>query len=121
VTCRRWNIGLADGGSQRLPRIVGWRRAMELIVTGRVIDADEAQRIGLVNEVVPTGTCVERALELAETIAALPQPAIRTDLEAAERGWSIDAGLQIEAACFMRSVMDPATQEGLARFHAGVR
>src|SRR5215216_6180815 len=79
VTCRRWNIGLADGGTQRLPRIVGYRRAMELIVTGRVIGAAEAREIGLVNEVVPSGTCVARALELAERIAALPQPAIRTD------------------------------------------
>jgi len=122
VTCRRWNIGLADGGTQRLPRILGWRRAMELIVTGRVIDAEEALRIGLVNEVVPSGTCVERALEWAETIAALPQPAIRTDLEAAERGWGdLDAGLQIEAAAFMRSIFKPETQEGLRRFAAGVR
>ncbi len=121
VTCRRWNIGLADGGTQRLPRIVGWRRAMEMIVTGRVIDAREALDYGLVNEVVPKGTCVERALALAERIAALPQPAIRTDLEAAERGWPIDAGLQIEAACFMRSIFDPATQEGLRRFADGVR
>ena len=121
VTCRRWNIGLADGGTQRLPRIVGWRRAMELIVTGRVIDAREANAIGLVNEVVPSGTCVERALELAERIAALPQPAIRTDLEAAERGWSLDAGLQIEAAAFMRSINRPETQEGLRRFAEGVR
>ena len=121
VTCRRWNIGLADGGTQRLPRIVGWRRAMELIVTGRVIDAREALAIGLVNEVVPSGTCVDRALELAETIAALPQPAIRTDLEAAERGWGIDEGLQIEAACFMRSIFGPETQEGLKRFAEGVR
>ncbi|HEV2062113.1 MAG TPA: enoyl-CoA hydratase-related protein [Solirubrobacteraceae bacterium] len=121
VTCRRWNIGLADGGTQRLPRIVGWRRAMELIVTGRVIDAREALAIGLVNEVVPSGTCVDRALELAETIAALPQPAIRTDLEAAERGWDLDEGLQIEAASFMRSIFDPATQDGLRRFAEGVR
>ena len=58
VTCRRWNIGLGDGGTQRLPRIVGHRVAMELILTGRVIDAHEAHRIGLVNEVVPRGTCL---------------------------------------------------------------
>ena len=102
VTCRRWNIGLADGGTQRLPRIVGMRRAMELIITGRVIDADEAERIGLVNEVVPSGDCVERALELAHSIAALPQPAIRTDKEAAVRGFGLplDEGLRIEAECF---------------------
>jgi enoyl-CoA hydratase len=82
VTCRRWNIGLADGGTQRLPRLVGWRRAMELIITGRVIDATEAHSIGLVNEVVPSGQALPRAQELAATIAELPQPAIRTDLEA---------------------------------------
>jgi enoyl-CoA hydratase len=119
VTCRRWNIGLADGGTQRLPRIVGMRRAMELIVTGRVIDADEALRIGLVNEVVPSGTCVERALELAREIAALPQPAIRTDKEAAVRGFGrpLDEGLRIEAECFDRSIFSEETAEGLRRFN----
>jgi enoyl-CoA hydratase len=118
VTCRRWNIGLADGGTQRLPRIVGMRRAMELIVTGRVIDADEALSIGLVNEVVPSGTCVERALELAREIAALPQPAIRTDKEAAVRGFGqpLDEGLRIEAECFDRSIFSEETVEGLRRF-----
>jgi enoyl-CoA hydratase/carnithine racemase len=118
VTCRRWNIGLADGGTQRLPRIVGMRRAMELIITGRVIDAGEALRIGLVNEVVPSGTCVERALELAREIAALPQPAIRTDKEAAVRGFGrpLDEGLRIEAECFERSIFSEETIEGVRRF-----
>ena len=118
VTCRRWNIGLADGGTQRLPRIVGMRRALELIITGRVIDADEALRIGLVNEVVPSGTCVERALELAREIAALPQPALRTDKEAAIRGFGrpLDEGLRIEAECFDRSIFSEETAEGLRRF-----
>src|SRR5215204_5957683 len=119
VTCRRWNIGLADGGTQRLPRIVGFRRAMDLIITGRVIDAREAQEIGLVNEVVVSGTCVERALELAERIAALPQPAIRTDKEAAVRGFGrpLDEGLRIEAECFNRLLDQPEIQEGLRRFN----
>src|SRR3954451_12964821 len=118
VTCRRWNIGLADGGTQRLPRIVGMRRAMELIVTGRVIDAAEALRIGLVNEVVPSGTCVERALALAEQVATLPQPALRTDKEAAVRGFGmpLDEGLAIEAECFEKSIFSEETAEGLRRF-----
>ena len=118
VTCRRWNIGLADGGTQRLPRIVGMRRAMELILTGRVIDAAEAERIGLVNEVVPSGTCVTRALELAHEIAALPQPAIRTDKEAAVRGFGrpLDEGLRIEAETFNRLLETPEIEAGLRRF-----
>jgi len=119
VTCRRWNIGLADGGTQRLPRIVGFRRAMDLIITGRVIDAHEAERIGLVNQVVPSGTCVERAIELAERIAALPQPAIRTDKEAAVRGFGrpLDEGLRIEAECFNRLLDQPEIREGLRKFN----
>lgn len=119
VTCRRWNIGLADGGTQRLPRIVGYRRAMELIVTGRVIDAQEALAIGLVNEVVPAGTCVARAVELAHRVAALPQPAIRTDHEAVVRGFGepLEEGLRIEAACFDRLIDTPEIAEGLRRFN----
>ena len=118
VTCRRWNIGLADGGTQRLPRIVGMGRAMELIITGRVIGALEAERIGLVNEVVPKGKSLARALELAEFICGLPQPALRTDKEAAVRGFGLPLaeGLRIEAECFNRSIHDPATLEGLRQF-----
>jgi enoyl-CoA hydratase len=119
VTCRRWNIGLADGGTQRLPRLVGYRRAMELIVSGRVIDAEEALRIGLVNEVVPSGTCRARAVELAHAIAALPQPAIRTDHEAVARGFGrpLDEGLRIEAECFDRLLSTPEIFEGLRQFN----
>jgi len=118
VTCRRWNIGLADGGTQRLPRIIGFGRAMELIITGRVIDAEEAYRIGLVNEIVPRGKSLERALELAGFICTLPQPALRTDKEAAVRGFGrpLEEGLRIEAECFNKSIQDPATLEGLRQF-----
>lgn len=119
VTCRRWNIGLADGGTQRLPRIVGYRRAMELIITGRVIDAAEAHGIGLVNEVVPNGEALPRALDLAHRIAQLPQPAIHTDIEAARRGFGLplDEGLRIEAACFDALIDHAETIEGLRRFN----
>ena len=118
VTCRRWNIGLGDGGTQRLPRIVGFRRAMELIITGRVIDAAEAKEIGLVNEVVPSSQALPRAQELARFIADLPQPALRTDKEAAVRGHGrpLDEGLRIEAECFNRLIGDPEMEEGLRRF-----
>jgi enoyl-CoA hydratase len=119
VTCRRWNIGLGDGGTQRLPRIVGFRQAMELILTGRVIDPKEAHRIGLVNEVVASGTCRERAIELAEQLAALPQPAMHTDKEATVRGFGrpLEEGLRIEAACFNRLLETPEFEEGLRRFN----
>jgi enoyl-CoA hydratase len=118
VTCRRWNIGLGDGGTQRLPRIVGFRTAMELIITGRVIDAQEAKEIGLINEVAATGEALPRAQELALTIASLPQSAIRTDKEAVVRGFArpLDEGLRIEAECFTRLIGDPEMIEGLRRF-----
>jgi enoyl-CoA hydratase len=118
VTCRRWNIGLGDGGTQRLPRIVGMGRALDLILTGRVIDAQEAERIGLVNRVVPKGQSLNAALELARYLCTLPQPAMRTDKEAALRGFGLplDEGLKIEAQCFNKSIFQPETAEGLRRF-----
>ena len=118
VTCRRWNVGLGDGGTQRLPRILGMGRAMELILTGRVIDAAEAERIGLANEVTPTGGCLPRAVELAEELAALPQPAMRTDKEAAVRGFGrpLDEGLRIEAQCFNKLLETPEIADGIRRF-----
>jgi enoyl-CoA hydratase len=75
---RRWNIVGGDGMTVRLPLVVGYARAMELIITGRRIDVHEAERIGLVNEIVPRGGALERAQALAREIAALPQGAIRS-------------------------------------------
>jgi enoyl-CoA hydratase len=83
---RRWNIVAGDGMTARLPLVVGFAKAMELIITGRRIDAREAERIGLVNEVVPRGTALERAQELAREICELPQGAIRADKECLVRG-----------------------------------
>ena len=118
VTCRRWNVGLGDGGTQRLPRIIGLGRALDLILTGRVIGAAEAERIGLVNEVTPSGNCLDRALELAADLAELPQGAMRTDLEATLRGSGLplEGGLEVERECFDRLLLDSEMIDGAARF-----
>ena len=88
---RRWGVPLVDGGTQRLPRVVGMGRALELILTGRPVDAEEAQRIGLVNEIVAPGGHLERALELAERIAAFPQETMLADRRAAIEGFGLPA------------------------------
>jgi enoyl-CoA hydratase len=96
---RRWNIILADGGNVRLPMIVGFGRALELIITGRRFDAEEALRIGFITEIVPRDKLMERAQELARTICELPQGAIRSDKETVIRSWGrpTEEGLRIEA------------------------
>ena len=105
---RRWNIVAGDGMTVRLPLVVGWGRAMEMIVTGRPVGADEALKIGLANEVVPRGKALERALELAHELSRLPQGAIRTDKETLIRNvgrtFEEQLGQELEAslAMFMR-------------------
>jgi enoyl-CoA hydratase len=105
---RRWNIVGGDGLTARLPLVVGFARAMELIITGRRIDVREAERIGLVNEVVPRGEALGRAQELAREIAALPQGAIRADKETVVMGVgrTLEERLRLEAemvvSMFMR-------------------
>ena len=95
---RRWNIVGGDGMNVRLTLTVGYGRAMEMIITGRPVKAEEALRIGLANEVVPEGKSLERALELAHEIAALPQGAIRSDKETMVRnvGHTYEEQLRIE-------------------------
>ncbi len=115
---RRWNVGLGDGGTQRLWRMVGLGRAMDLILTGKRINAAEALAMGLVSEVVPKGKALERCLELAELISQFPQGAIRTDKEAVLRGIGepLTEGLRIEAMLFNTLIGTHDFSEGPSAF-----
>jgi enoyl-CoA hydratase len=116
---RRWGVPLVDGGTQRLPRIVGMGRALELILTGRPVKADEAERIGLVNEVVEPGMHLERALELAERLAAFPQETMLADRRAAIEGFGLPLadGIALEHKLGRETLRIAA--EGAQRFSAG--
>jgi enoyl-CoA hydratase len=116
---RRWGVPLIDGGTQRLPRIVGLGRALDLVLTGRTVEASEALAIGLVTEVVAPGRHVERALELAERLAAFPQETMLSDRRAllAGLGRPLDEGLAIEAREGSAVLM--VGTGGAARFAAG--
>lgn len=96
---RRFGVPLVDGGTQRLPRIIGLGRALEMILTGRAVDADEAYDWGLVNRVVEPGKSVAEATTMAETIAGFPQKTVRTDRRAVYEGLGVplDRGLAIES------------------------
>ena len=85
VFCRRWGVPLIDGGTVRLPRLIGLSRALDLILTGRAVTADEALAMGLVNRVVPKGTAREAAELLAKEIASFPQLCMRADRSSALR------------------------------------
>jgi enoyl-CoA hydratase len=116
---RRWGVPLVDGGTQRLPRVVGMGRALDLILTGRPVAAEEAHRIGLVNEVVAPGAHLRRALELAQKIAAFPQQTMLADRRAAIESFalSLSDGLALEHR-LGRETLDAAAH-GAARFAAG--
>jgi enoyl-CoA hydratase len=98
VYCRRWGVPLIDGGTVRLPRIVGMGRALDIILTGRKIDAEEAYRIGLCERVVPRGQARQAAEALAQEIARFPQGAVRADRNSAYRqhGLSVRAAMEQE-------------------------
>jgi enoyl-CoA hydratase len=117
---RQWGVPLIDGGTQRLPHVVGYGNAMYLISTGCRIDAARAERMGLVQEVVESGTAVTRALELAREIAAVPQPALVADRRGvvASVEQSLSVGLLTESR-IGRAVMDtPGVVQRLGDYRA---
>jgi enoyl-CoA hydratase len=116
---RRWGVPLIDGGTQRLARIVGQGRALDLVLSGRMVDAEEALAMGLVTELTEPGGHLARALELAETLAALPQETMLSDRRALLEGFGLplEQALALEAA-IGREVL-AAGVSGAARFAAG--
>ncbi len=116
---RRWGVPLIDGGTQRLARIAGQGRALDLILTGRMVSAREAHAMGIVTQVVEPGRHVTRALELAETLAGFPQETMLADRRAAIEGIGMpfEEGLRFEASAALE-VFEVA-RRGAARFAAG--
>lgn len=121
VFCRRFGIPLVDGGTQRLPQIVGLGRALDLILTGRPVEAEEAYAMGLATRVVPSGTAREEAESLAEELAAFPQACLRSDREAVYRGLDrdLDQGLALEARLGRQVLESGETEAGAERFADG--
>lgn len=117
---RRWGVPLIDGGTVRLPRIVGFGRAMDLMLTGREFDAVEAERIGFVNRLAAPGGALALAIEVAEVIAGSPWPAVVHDRHSAYEsyGLSLADALANEDAHGQAVIFDPGFAEGVARFTA---
>ena len=120
VFCRRWGVPLIDGGTVRLPRLIGLSRALDLILTGRPVSAKEALQMGLVNRVVPKGTARQAAQELARQLAAFPQICLRNDrLSAYEQfDLSFEEAMTNEFRHGLEAIEQEA-QNGAARFAEG--
>ncbi|WP_309645316.1 crotonase/enoyl-CoA hydratase family protein [Phenylobacterium sp.] len=121
VFCRRVGVPLIDLGTVRLPRLIGHSRAMDLILTGRPVEADEAYAIGLANRLAPRGGALDVALELADQISAFPQTCLRNDRLSAIGQWSLDweAATLAEADLGRETLRTGESRDGAARFVAG--
>jgi enoyl-CoA hydratase len=121
VYCRRWGVPLVDGGTIRLPRLIGHSNAIDLILTGRGVSGDEALRIGLANRLAPAGGALAAAVALANELAALPQGCLRSDRRSAIEQWdlSLDDALARETELGLEVIRSGETQAGAARFAQG--
>jgi enoyl-CoA hydratase len=121
VYCRRFGVPLIDLGTIRLPRLIGHGRAMDLILTGRGVSGEEAERIGLVNRVVEPGEALAAAIRLAEELARLPQTCMRNDRLSAIEQWGLgwQAAMVNELRLGMVTIASGETEAGAKRFASG--
>lgn len=121
IFCRRFGVPLIDMGTFRLPRLIGQSRAMDLILTGRAVKAAEAYEIGLANRLAPAGLALEKALELAEVIAAFPQQCMRNDRRSLLDQWglSTEEAILNETRLGLETINSGETLEGAGRFASG--
>lgn len=119
VYCRRWGVPLIDGGTVRLPRIVGHGRAMDMILTGRKVDAEECLEAGLANRICDDGKSLETALELADQLCRFPQECMRADRMSAIRQWSLETGDALIGEWQSADTFRREGRHGANRFAAG--
>ena len=120
VYCRRWGVPLIDGGTVRLPRLIGQSRAMDLVLTGRPVDAEEAERIGLVNRVVEPGTAREEAEQLAFSLLEFPQECLQNDrLSLLDQWGATERDAMAHELALGKLSLQADALEGAARFADG--
>jgi enoyl-CoA hydratase len=121
VYCRRWGVPLVDGGTVRLPRLIGQSHANDLILTGRGVSGDEARTMGLANRLVPAGTALDAAVELALELTRFPQRCLRSDRRSSYEQWGrpLPEALAIESALGRAVIQSGETWEGATRFAEG--
>lgn len=121
VFCRRWGVPLIDGGTVRLPRLIGHSRAMDMILTGRGVNGPEALTFGLANRVCAPGQALNEAIELARQLSSLPQGCLRSDRMSTLSQWGLneDEAMEFEFASGFQLLMSGESQSGAKRFKGG--